>query len=61
MKNETFKTLENVSVLGDGTFTGKLAAHNFEYNGKHYYSEVGIKGIVPVPYTVTIKNGKQIV
>lgn len=55
------KTIKHVTVLGDGTFCGMLKAHDFEYNGKHYYSEAGIRGIIAVPYTVTIKDGKQII
>ena len=55
------KTIKHVTVLGDGTFCGMLKAHDFEYKGKHYYSEAGIRGIIAVPYTVTIKDGKQII
>ena len=55
-----YETLEHVTVLGDGTFTGKLAGHNFEYHGKHYYSEIGIRTPFPTPYTITIKNGKEV-
>lgn len=55
------KIMEHITELGDGTFCGILKAHDFEYKGKHYFSRVGIIGIIPVPYTVTIKNGKQII
>ena len=50
----------SVKILGDGKFHGKMAAHNFEYNGNHYYSEIGVRSPIPVPFTVNIKNGKEI-
>lgn len=55
-KNE----MPDVTVLGDGCYSGMLHAHCFEYKGKQYYSSIGVKGIEPVPYTIKIVNGKQI-
>lgn len=49
-----------VTVLGDGTYDGTLKAHCFNYNGKDYWSETGIRTMIPQPWTVTIKNGKVV-
>lgn len=49
-----------IAILGDGTYRGMLHAHAFDYGGKTYYSEIGIKTITPTEYTITVKDGKQV-
>lgn len=53
--------LPSVNILPDGEYHGKLAAHCFEYNGKKYHTEIGIKTPFPQPWTVTIKDGKEVI
>ena len=63
--NESIKNpIENypkVETLGEGLFTGRLAGNCFTFEGKRYYSPVGILSIAPGPYyTFEIKEGKII-
>ena len=55
-----YEGLPHVMNLGDGTFSGQMHAHTFEYDGKTYYSDIGVKCPFPVAYTVKIENGVQV-
>jgi len=54
------ENLPRLAELGDGTYDGTLKAHCFNYNGKDYWLETGIRTMIPQPWTVTIKNGKVV-
>lgn len=59
--NETIsEDMKNVTDLGDGEYHGIIVGHIFKYNGEEYWSKTGNRGIMPVKWTVTIKDGKQI-
>ena len=55
------ENLPKIETLGDGLFTGQLSGNCFTFEGKKYYSPVGILSIAPGPYyTFEIKEGKVI-
>lgn len=47
-----------VSSLGDGQYSGIMSGYVFEYNGKSYKSDFGVRGI-NCKVTLTVKDGKQ--
>jgi hypothetical protein len=49
-----------VTDLGDGEYDGIIVGHIFKYKDEEYWSKTGNKGNMPVKWTVTIKDGKQI-
>ena len=55
-----FEALPHVSELGDGTWHGELAGCVFRYEGKYYRSDIGIRQSFPAPFTVYVKNSKQV-
>jgi hypothetical protein len=59
--NETIsKDMKNVTDLGDGEYDGIIVGHIFKYKDEEYWSKTGNKGNMPVKWTGTIKDGKQI-
>ena len=59
--NNSVEDLPKVETLGDGLFTGRLSGNCFTFEGKQYYSPIGILSIAPGPYyTFEIKEGKVI-
>lgn len=54
------KVMLDICTLPDGEYHGKLAAHCFEYNGNFYKTEIGIKTSFPQPWTIIIKDGKEV-
>ena len=54
-----YEGLPPVLNLGDGTYQGRMAGHSFLYNGREYYSTIGIRCPVHVPTTIKIENGVE--
>lgn len=56
----SYTDFPNVIELGDGEFSGEMKAYLFKYNGKVYYSNIGIRCPFYAPHTIKIENGIQI-
>ena len=55
------KVYLDIGTLPDGEYHGKLSGHVFEYNGNLYKTYIGIKTPIPQPWTITIKDGKEVI
>jgi hypothetical protein len=47
-----------VEELGDGEYKGALWGHCFLYEGKKYYSDLGVKNIYPIYFTAIVENNE---
>lgn len=57
-KYDNFLNLPPITELDDGEYNGALWGHCFAYDGKQYFSEIGIKNIYPIYYKIVVKDGK---
>ena len=55
------RILLDICTLPDGEYHGKLSGHVFEYNGNLYKTYIGLKTPIPEPWTITIKDGKEVI